>query len=377
MKWPDAEERKELPWYLFYVAAAIVNIWLYFHDYHRPADSPPFSGDAAKISSYFFTWIGAFFGDPDKARNLGACVFVAFLLLALASLFRAIKRRDFIDCYPWLIPGLYAVASGLMAAAGRSGFGDAQAMSPRYSAVSGYLYIAIAGLGFLEWHTLCERFSPKGLRVARLTALIAALLCIPFVTSSYARGVGVLVNIGEHRKALLTAWQWSKAIPQSPELELLLPNVGMLNEFGAVLEEHHILRLPRRDPAIISNWSYTGRAADSANGVLNSCEVTSDGWLNVSGWSSLPDRTGPADSVLLTACAPGGIPRPLAMLPTDLSSPDIAAALNNDRMSNSGFRMAFPIGGAAKGRLEIAAWAVDLKQSTIHPLAHTFLITAP
>jgi hypothetical protein len=62
------------------------------------------------------------------------------------------------------------------------------------------------------------------------------------------------------------------------------------------------------------------------------------------------------------------------MLPSDLASPDVAAALKNDQMERSGFRMAIPTDGLSKGNLTVAAWAVDLKQGVIRPIAHTFLV---
>jgi len=370
---PLSRDGKSAKWYLVYITAAVINISFYFHGYHRPQDSPPFSWHPAELSGYFFTWLGAFFGDEQKALGLGVGGLVLLLVSANGSLLRAFDRRDFTACYPWLVLGLYAIASGVLAAIGRSGLGISQAMSPRYTAVSGYLYIAAAGLGYLNWQTLREKLPPNKLRFPRFAVLIAAVLCIPLAIQSYARGLGVLTTIGEHRKALLVAWQWSKAIPQSPELELLLPNVGMLQQFGGVLEEHNVLRIPRMDPQIMAHWSYSDKAADAANGVLNSCEVTSDGWLSVSGWSRLPDHTGSADCVLLTVSGPGSPARPLAMLPTDLPSPDIAAALNDNQLSQSAFNMALPMDGLPKGRLTVAAWAVDLKQSMIRPLAHTFI----
>jgi len=94
----------------------------------------------------------------------------------------------------------------------------------------------------------------------------------------------------------------------------------------------------------------------------------------VSGWANVPDRSGPADCVLITACVPGGVPRPWTILPDDLDSPDVAEATKNERMARTAFRMALPMTGLPKGKLIFAAWAVDEKQSAVRPLARTFAV---
>ncbi|MGB8352771.1 MAG: hypothetical protein WCD79_02700, partial [Chthoniobacteraceae bacterium] len=141
-----------------------------------------------------------------------------------------------------------------------------------------------------------------------------------------------------------------------------------------VLEEHHLLRVTRWEPGMMAHWSYAGKATDAANGVFTECTVTPDNWLEVSGWSSQPDGSGAADDVLLTVCKDGGVPLPWAMLPTDLDSPDVSTALKNVRMKHSGFHMGVPLAGLPKGRLAIEAWAVDVKQAAIRPLARTFFV---
>jgi len=371
------QDKKRMRWYAVYAAAGIANLLFYFHGYRRPSDSPPFSWDPVKLARYFFTWAGAFFGDEKKALCLGVVVSLLFLALACVCLGLAFKKRDFTGSYPWLALGLYAVASGAVASMGRSGFGESQAMSPRYTAASGYLYIAVAGLGWLAWSSLCERFSPDRRLLTpllRIIPVIAGLLCIPQVFQSYWNGRQTLKNIGEHRKAFLTAWQWSKALPGNPALALLLPNTGILNAFGSELESHHILRLIRWEPGIMAHWSYNGKATDTSNGVFSGCAVVAGEWLAVSGWSSQRDGTGAADYVLLTVCEAGSVPHPWTMLPTDLDSADVSTALKNERMTHSAFRTVLPMEGLPKGRLTVAAWAVDVKQGAIRPLARTFAV---
>ena len=124
----------------------------------------------------------------------------------------------------------------------------------------------------------------------------------------------------------------------------------------------------------MARWSYTGKAVDAANGVFSECTIIADDWLEVSGWSSQPDGTGAADAVLLTVYEDGGVPRPWTLLPTDLDSPDVSTALKNARMGRSGFHMGLPLAGLPKGRLAIEAWAVDVKQAAIRPLARTYFV---
>lgn len=370
----NGKAKRGMKWYPLYALAAVVNIVCYFFHYRKPPDNPPFSWDPGKLADYFFTWAGGLFGNEFAARWIGAAVALLFLVFAGICVRAALRKRDFTGCYPWLVPGMYAVISGVMASVGRSGFGASQAMSPRYTAVSGYLYIAVAGLGCLAWQELSGRWTQRRQVILQWIAMLGALACTPFLIGSYEAGFRMLKTTGEHRRALATAWEWSKVIPQNPALALILPNTKLLNTFGSILEEHHVLRLHRWNAGTGADWVFTGKAVDTSNGIFGSCETTPDGWVAVSGWASLPGRAGPADAVLLTIADADGAPRPWTILPSNLDSPDVAKALKNDRMARCAFRMGIPPEGLPKGRIIISAWAVDVKQAKVRPLARSFVM---
>lgn len=370
----SAGEKREARWYLAYALVCAINLTCYFHDYKHGS----LSWNVPLVMRYFFTWIGAFFGDFEMAFRYGLCVFIAYVMLAGTYSYVALRRRDYTAGYPWLILGSYGVASGVLTSMGRAEFGLGQAMSPRYTAVSGYLYIAIIGLGYLVWRTAADEWMRKKIHFLQFVAWFAAGLLMLVVTNGYSRGFALMEEISTIHRTALIAWQWSRVIPNGAGLTLLCWDPEIVEERGAALERNHVLKVKRWGPEIAAKWSYKETAANSGNGALDICKIGPDGnKFAVEGWAGLPGRNSPADYVLVTVCEEGGVPHPWLVLPADTRErPDVMAALKSKEMLHSGFHQEIATSALPAGKLTVAAWAVDMKLGSISPLANTFVVEA-
>jgi len=371
---PKAGGKEGAKWYLFYALACAISMAFYFHNLGRTS----LSWNIPRVMEYFFTWLGGFFGDYQQAAFLGCCVFFAYAALAGSWFHIARKRRDFTGGYPWLILGNYAVASGILTAMGRVKLGLQQAMSPRYTEMSGYLYIAIIGLGYLVWRHARANRSPGKVQFRGFAAGVMVGLFVPVVVNGYASGFELMKEIQRLRKTVLDAWQWSKVMPDNAGLTLLFPSRDA-GKCAVALENNHVLRVKRWEPGVAANWNFNQAATvDNRNGVLDICNI--EPGVNrfvVEGWSRLPGREGPADYVLITVCGTDGVTRPFLMLPADnRMRPDVAAALKDERMSSSGFRQDVAAKTLPAGKLTITAWAVDMEHGTISPIASPRVLEA-
>lgn len=369
-----AGEKREARWYLFYALACAINLGFYFHDFKHGV----LSWDLPRDLDYFFTWLGAFFGDFQQAKFLGRCVFAAYAALAGSYMYIAGRRRDFTDGYPWLISGFYSIASGILTSMGRAGLGMEQAMSPRYTEVSGYTYIAIAGLGCLAWRFMREEWSSKRMLYARFAAGAMAGLLMPVVIVGYQRGFAVLDETNILHRSIRCSWQWSEVIPRPPDLYFLHPSSGNDEETEA-LGNSGLLKAKRWEPGVAANWNFEQTAVDNRNGILDICTVLPGAnRLLVEGWSRLPGRSGPADYVLVTVSRDDAAPSPFLMLPPyGESRPDVASAFKDKGMLHSGFRKEVDANALPPGRrVTVRAWAVDMERGTVSPLANSFVLEA-
>lgn len=373
LRWfPGEQDKAEAKWYLLYALAGILCMVSFFHGYSHGT----LSWHLSYWLDYFFVWLGALSGEIQSARILGRCVLGGYALLLFGYFHFARKERDCSDGYPWLVLGAYAILSGMLTSMGRCKLGVEQAISSRYLTVSGYLYIALMGLGFLVWRSVWKQLPPGKAAFPGFAGGVVVGLLASFVIKSHNRGFVQLVAAGEYRKTVLVAWQWSKVIPNDAGLKLVCPwDPDMPRTFGAILERSHVLQIPRWSSEVMAHWSYAEKADGTGNGVLDTCQLTPDGRLAVAGWSRLAARNCPGDYVVLTFCEAGGRPQPCLVLPTDAMRPDVALAFKSAGMLRSGFNQSvIPVDALPKGSVTIEAWAVDLQQSKIRPLHHPFVL---
>ena len=200
-------------------------------------------------------------------------------------------------------------------------------------------------------------------------------LLLPVTIIGYRRGLVFMNATRNLRETVLTAWQWSKVIPQNAGLSLLSP---FPEQWGITLEDKHILRVKRWDANIAANWNLMQSRPESQKGSFDVCEIVPGvNRLVVEGWTRSPEGHGPADYVLFTTCEKNGTPRPWLVLPTDTQvRPDVRAAWGEKRMLRSGFRQDLAPGTLPAGPVTIAAWAVDMKQQTISLLPNLFVMDA-
>lgn len=133
---------------------------------------------------YAAVYVGALFtGEVATARLVGLIGFGASLALLVAAAWLWLAKTPAAkelrrQLAPWLMVLFYGAGNASMTAVGRSGFGEAQAMSSRYGSLAALFWIGLlTPLGLLAWrHRERQRVRLAG-RAAGLAvaALVAAL----------------------------------------------------------------------------------------------------------------------------------------------------------------------------------------------------------
>ena len=113
-----------------------------------------------------------------------------------------------------------------------------------------------------------------------------------------------------------------------------------------------------------------GPGGDGTNGFLDRVVDLGDGRLSLAGWAILKDRSRPADCVLVVWQDTNGSVKPISVLPVNGERPDVAKALTNPSVLNSGFNSEISKENIP-GSGTIAAWSVDMSALRAFQLSGT------
>jgi len=152
--WTSVRERTVAA--LVCVSACALNLFAYFHEYIRAQPSGT-TANAWQIPGQAFLY-EVYFHTSAFAAEHPAFAWALLLPLAVLAAYAlaTVRRLGWKAVAPWACLGAYALISGPAAMAGRVGgsAGASQAFESRYTTVSIYSWIAIAGLLALRWTRL-------------------------------------------------------------------------------------------------------------------------------------------------------------------------------------------------------------------------------
>jgi hypothetical protein len=132
---------------------AAVAVVTYAIGYQRPAQIPAVPSSIwsrpLECARYTVTFLGAVLGAPDAtaAGRWGTVGVLAFAACLAWLWTRWPDRREVL--LPWILLAVYAVASGVVTAIGRLGYGVDQALAPRYVSISLLFWVAFSVLATL------------------------------------------------------------------------------------------------------------------------------------------------------------------------------------------------------------------------------------
>ena len=360
-------------WSTFYVVAGAISIGCYFIGYHRPSYHPPLASISAhfwELLHYFVLWEGNYFSSPLASPFLLGMIAFSFLLGGVLLAGHAIyRRRDWRTFYPWLLLAIYVCISGAIAAVGRLGFGVEQALSDRYAAFTLSFYVAIVGLYFEIFCTRIRFASPATRTFFLTNAGWLSGLTILCWGLSLEKHLDLLAAHHESRVRCLRTLEWLETIPDNPDLALLFPYVDALKTRARLFEEYRILRLPFVHDPLAAAVQEPPPPTDGAHGRIESCAFDARGGLLVRGWAWLPEGNRRADCVVIGCEDANGLFKPMSVLETGVTRPDLRDQTHNPRFYRAGFGRAVDTTNILPGKVTIKGWAIDLRAQKAWPLA--------
>jgi hypothetical protein len=359
-----------------WTCAALLEIGLYFYDYHKPAGSPPFklSGESVR---YFLAFCGsplARWGDEmlGPATIIGAIMVVAWAVVSVYVVrYRqddSLPRRSLL---PWLILGAYTIASGAITAAGRSADGAGQALAGRYTTFAIILPVALVML-FPMIETDLRRMDGWRSKFLRACGITFAVALIATQLGAFGRAVDDMGGFSLLRLRGKAAVAWVRLSTDDPALSRTYPDVNALRDRATALDRLGLIRPPLIDPAATSRaWATDVRPADF--GRLLAPVRLGNGKLLCRGWSRLPGRREPSDAVILTAEGAGAAPRFVGISTLKQEIPNVAETTGVAEYAFAGWQIVSLPDQTSNGET-LRAWSYDAKTGRAYPLEGAYFV---
>jgi hypothetical protein len=145
------EKKTRFFYFLFWSVISTAVIYSYLYHYRAPPQHPSLSltwNSLLHYLRYVLTYLGAglLSSDVNPSMALLAGISGVLLFVLAITMISATKKIGAWDLAPYLALSLYALCTALLTGIGRAGFGDIQAMSPRYVAFSSLFWISLVVL---------------------------------------------------------------------------------------------------------------------------------------------------------------------------------------------------------------------------------------
>ena len=369
---------------IFWTLACISNLILYFWNYSKPMDTPSlFEGVAhpLKALNYFF----AFLGSSLAGGSIIAASIVGLFVVVLAGslgIFFSTRWNDKSLRYRtagWSTLLIYSLISAIVTTSGRMGFGVEQALSSRYTTFSIYGIIGLLGLIVIVGdeiqaegnRTVVLSYWPNRFSLNRIASCLPSLLAMALIVahisvqSTYINAMDLMHRDRLYSKVCLTYADFveDRCITQSLAS---IPSVFRRN-----LKATRALGILKKEDfaqnAQIINAQKT--ASSSYNyGWIDAVKPMSGDNLVASGWATLENPGRTADAVLLSYQDDKGEPRIFTVAPVRFDRPDVSNVKQNSAYTRSGWAVQFSRKSLPSRKVEIKAWAYDVKTKNSYPL---------
>jgi hypothetical protein len=361
--------RQRILWRAVYVLAAGLSVVSYFISYRHPSTTPPLVSPIAQLPGFVrfvLVWAGSLFNVGAPAL-CGAIVLFVFGGLAAAAIWQTRRVGAWRSHYPWLVLGCYALISGCVAAIARLGFDWSMAGDARYAAFSGFLYIAVFGLGF----SVYTGMKPRALtaRIALSAAVVSLVVILALWAITFKKERRLLRIFKPAWEHSLLVMRWSVAIPQNPEIGLLTPD-PLWQTVGTIrtLAENDALRPRLVSQKLANAINEDPNAGGASAGTLDGATLETSGHLTFQGWARLPNQDRPADCVVIGFETPDGAWKPFCVFETGGNRPDVARTLASAALARAGFSGRVDAASFPRSEITIKAWAIDLENECAFPM---------
>jgi len=368
----------------FWVVVCASNLILYFWNYLKPPHHPSlFEGlfHPLKALNYFF----AFLGSPLAGENLIIASTVGFLVVLLAVTLGIFLLKRWgseslrYHSAGWSTLLIYAIISAIVTTSGRMGFGVEQALTSRYTTFSIYGIIGLLGLSTIVSNEIQARADrtvvvpywsykfPLKRTIHYLPSLLAIALIIMHtsVQSTYINAMDLMHRDRLYSKVCLIYADFveDRCFTQSSRNlpSLFKRNLNAARALGILKQEDFAqnARLPSAQNTSSDTYKY---------GWIDGVKQVRENDFLASGWAILENPGRTADAVLLSYQDDQGKSRMFTVAPVKLDRPDVSKVKQNSIYTRSGWAINFSRSSLPNRKVQIDAWAYDIKTKSIYPL---------
>ena len=364
-------------WYAGYLLFGLLAVTLYFRHFTHPAQFPHFTtsiSSAVPLFHFLLLWLGSVFA-PTKAEALfcGCVSLTAFAVLTVVAIKAARRQGKFWRFYPWLTIAAYSLISGAIVAFGRLGLGLGVALAPRYSVVSLFFYIGLAGLAVsLHDHWIADSYA-SGFRGVFARGLVIGLFAGVWL-SGFSNHLIRARLVREERRALALTVRWIPAIPDNPELALSKGPPKVVAEKASALSKYDALRPRFVSQSLVSMVRQVPSGAESPAGSLATARFGNDHRLLLTGIAWLPYRNARADCVVVGYVNSENSLTPFTVFKATYNEESIKNRFDIKHLPPNGFAASIDSQNLPMGDCVLRAWAVDLRAERVLPLAGVIAI---
>ena len=352
-----------------------LNVAVYFHDYHRPAQHPSLIdalGKPIQSIAYYLSFLGSPLGIHqlwlNQAIGLGICLLIAFSYWYLLQINRdrsqdKLWNEHLIErLFPWLTILGYTFISGALTTAGRVGFGVDQSLASRYVTFSTYGLVSLIYIVamILEEGDRSDDFSDKTIKnhrkTAKYSASIALALILLLYPINFTRGVRAMKVTYQNRLYGKSCLTLINVVPDRDCIEnYIYPN------FDSVLQRVNELdRIGLIQPSLVLSDRLENISRDSFSqinyGSFESLTLDEDNSYNASGWSILPQYNAPAHAVVLAFQTADLVHHAFAIAKPESNRKDLRQIRDNRHI---GWEKSFPQRLIPDEAISLSAWSFD------------------
>ena len=362
-------------WLIFSGLCAVA----YFWDYQKPAYHPAFAPATSPMeyARFILQYLGgglayALKDRPSVAATLFGGLQLGLFFAALLYCAKRIRDRAFLaKSIPWLVLGLYALGSALLAALGRVKYGADYALASRYVTFSIWLTIAvIALLSIIGRESIRARasFWPRALVLGACSVLLIGFL-LPYRVSAantrfFLRSWSAKDRLG--RSAVL----FSHAINTGEVIKkTAYPDDTQVRQRAAALDQRKLLRPPLLKTNLLSGIPHAAADGKEAAGACDAVTPIDEERLRATGWAALVAEDRPADSVVVAYQTPSA-PDPVIFAISDTFEmrADVVKRYRTMEQLWSGWSITFPK-SAVPPDATLSFWAVDADRPKLYQLS--------
>ena len=369
---------------VFWGIACVSNLTLYFWNYIKPTHHPSLFKSLfhpLKALNYFFAFLGSSLGGNSLIVS-SMIGFVIVLLAGISGIMFSIRWGNKSLRYRaagWSTLLVYSLASAIVTTSGRMGFGVEQALSSRYTTFSVYGIVGLLGLITIvgseiqakQNRTVILSYWPYKfslehiIRYSFLLLPTALVVMHVSVQSTYINAMDLMHRDRLYSKACLAYVDFvedtciNQSLASPPDI--LKRNLKATRALGILKQENFA-----QNAQITEARSTTPNFYDY--GWIDSLTPTSGDNFVASGWAILENGRS-ADAVLLSYQDDKGEPKVFTVAPVKFDRPDVSKVKKSSAYNRSGWVVQFSRKSLPNRKVEIKAWAYDVKTKSSYLLS--------